>query len=204
MRLSRTVMFGSLRFQNSENFVSLTFSFFFHVRLKKRRDVILHALCNGPRMLWSDQQFRENKCCTQKTGNLLFLHKPGSEFQGQTVRICMNTIKNSVSGIPNGRVYYCSKINSLYLLRRQIFISGSKYAFMVANTHLWQQIGSVSISYGRKYAFVVANRDCEYLLRQQICTEYLLRQQVRTYGSKYAQQSLSLSLSPHRKSRAQR
>ena len=34
MRLSRTVMFGSLRFQNSENFVSLTFTFFFHVRLK--------------------------------------------------------------------------------------------------------------------------------------------------------------------------
>ena len=28
MRLSRTVMFGSLRYQNSENFVSLTFSFF--------------------------------------------------------------------------------------------------------------------------------------------------------------------------------
>ena len=66
---------------------------------------------------------------------------------------------------------------------------------MVANTHLWQQIGSVSISYGSKYAFVVANRHCEYLLRQQICTEYLLRQQIRTYGSKYAQQSNSLSLS---------
>ena len=34
-----------------------------------------------------------------------FLQKPGSEFQGQSVRICMNTIKNSVSGIPNGTVY---------------------------------------------------------------------------------------------------
>ena len=33
------------------------------------------------------------------------LRKQESEFQGQTVRICMNTIKNSVSGIPNGRVY---------------------------------------------------------------------------------------------------
>ena len=57
MRLSRTVMFGSLRFQNSENFVSLTFSFLFPCYIevsKKRRDVILHALCNGPRMLWSD------------------------------------------------------------------------------------------------------------------------------------------------------
>ena len=100
MRLSRTVMFGSLRFQNSENFVSLTFSFFFffHVRFevpKESMDVILHALCNGPRML-----YKENS-------NLFFffLHKPGSEFQGQTVRICMNTIKNSVSGISNGRVY---------------------------------------------------------------------------------------------------
>ena len=41
----------------------------------------------------------------QETSVLFFLHKPGSEFQGQTVRICMNTIKNSVSGIPNGRVY---------------------------------------------------------------------------------------------------
>ena len=56
-------------------------------------DVILHALCNGPRML-----YKQNR-------KPFFLHKPGSEFQGQTVRICMNTIKNSVSGIPNGRVY---------------------------------------------------------------------------------------------------
>ena len=52
-------MLGSLRFQNIENFVSLTFSFVSMLDSiavsKERRDVILHALCdscNGPRMLW--------------------------------------------------------------------------------------------------------------------------------------------------------
>ena len=34
-----------------------------------------------------------------------FLHKPQNEFQGQTVRICLNTIPNILSGIPSGRVY---------------------------------------------------------------------------------------------------
>ena len=36
---------------------------------------------------------------------ILFSHKPRNVFQGQKVRICMNTIQNSVSGIPNGREY---------------------------------------------------------------------------------------------------
>ena len=44
-----------------------------------------------------------------------FLHKPGSEFQGQTVRICMNTIRKQI-----GTVSICY---------------GSKYAFVVANRH---------------------------------------------------------------------
>ena len=59
----------------------------------------------APECFGAISSFAKTSAVLRKQETFFFLHEPGSEFQGQTVRICMNTIKNSVSGIPNGRVY---------------------------------------------------------------------------------------------------